>query len=587
VLRAARGGCSCVDLLQIDTLLSLQPDRNKLASRLAALLAGVDSLQLNGESRVPISRWRADARAAAFHLSDPHGRPLLVALVGGTGTGKSTVLNRLLGQSVSASSFKRTFTAGGVAIVSAESQIPEQWLDLPVLESAESPARGQPEALTRVTLDHPLTRKLVLIDTPDLDGDKAEHHAQADRIFRWVDAVVFLVTPEKYQMTELLPYYRLAHRYQIQSIFVMNKCEQPEALEDYAQMLTDQQHSGATIHAIPRDDSAYHPPAGKDLGALRDTLHNLRHIDPSLGAEGSAGRVADLVDRFKDQILTPIRKRRRDCDELIATLRAMESTAPGVDVNPITQQLQRRLQQRSVLYLMGPGRILDRVRQAPSLVARLPRTTWDLISGKAPKNVDPPTSADTSVPDFAATLTDQFRVLQSRIDDALQSHRASATWLAAGALPEHRIDPSSAGMIADEELQDLRAWLENKWNATPRDTMLLMKLLKHVPGGASLTKWSESAPYLLAIVVATHHAFFGHIDLIILGGYSLVTWLTQRASDEVAGQVRRTNRIIQDRFTRLAHEQIEQTCAAIDRSTPTTKSLDEVEHKAHALAEAL
>ena len=64
--------------------------------------------------------------------------------------------------------------------------------------------------------------------------------------------------------------------------------------------------------------------------------------------------------------------------------------------------------------------------------------------------------------------------------------------------------------------------------------MLLQKLLKHLPGGEKLTQWSEAAPYLLTIVVATHHAFFGHIDLMILGGYTLATWLTERLSNEVA-----------------------------------------------------
>ena len=42
-------------------------------------------------------------------------------------------------------------------------------------------------------------------------------------------------------------------------------------------------------------------------------------------------------------------------------VRSMETPQTGVDVNPITRQLARRLQQRSILYLIGPGRVLDRV----------------------------------------------------------------------------------------------------------------------------------------------------------------------------------------------------------------------------------
>jgi hypothetical protein len=48
-----------------------------------------------------------------------------------------------------------------------------------------------------------VTRFATLVTRPDLDGDQPAHHAQADRAFRWAEAIVFLVTPEKYQMTEL------------------------------------------------------------------------------------------------------------------------------------------------------------------------------------------------------------------------------------------------------------------------------------------------------------------------------------------------------------------------------------------------
>ena len=107
-------------------------------------------------------------------------------------------------------------------------------------------------------------------------------------------------------------------------------------------------------------------------------------------------------------------------------------------------------------------------------------------------------------------------------------------------LATSKIDPSTAGKIADNQIADLKNWLESRWNATPRDTAILKKLLSIVPGGDKLTKWSEAAPYLLTIIVVTHHAFFGHIDLLVLGGYSLATWLTERLSNEVASRTSNT-----------------------------------------------
>ena len=56
---------------------------------------------------------------------------MITAILGGTGTGKSTLVNRLLDANLSAASFRRTFTAGPVAIVAATSSLPVGWLGVP------------------------------------------------------------------------------------------------------------------------------------------------------------------------------------------------------------------------------------------------------------------------------------------------------------------------------------------------------------------------------------------------------------------------------------------------------------------------
>src|SRR4029434_10881376 len=64
----------------------------------------------------PIERWRSDAKALQFHLRPRGNHSLLLCVLGGTGAGKSTVVNRLLNMNASATSFRRTFTSGAVAI---------------------------------------------------------------------------------------------------------------------------------------------------------------------------------------------------------------------------------------------------------------------------------------------------------------------------------------------------------------------------------------------------------------------------------------------------------------------------------------
>ena len=565
---------------------SLDASLNALDQQLATLRAGG-----GGGVTTAIDRFRADAAALRFHLRDPGDRAPIIAIFGGTGTGKSTMLNRLLGSDVSAASFRRTYTAGAIAVTARLGNLPPDWLGVAhhTVDADKRPARGEMDRLLVVVHDAELTQRATLVDTPDLDGDQPLHHAQADRAFRWAEAAVFLVTPEKYQMTELVPYYRLAKRYGLPTFHVMNKVEQQQVVEDYQARLGEGRGNAfgrPNVFSIPRDDANFEPPREASLDALRGALATLTRPAAAARQEAARHRAADLFDRFQDQILAPLAADRREVDRIVAMVRAMEAPPIGVDVNPITRQLARRLQQRSILYLIGPGRIIDRVRQVPSLLARLPRTTWDLfMKGKADLGVGDDEKIPRDVPDFQALLAEQLAVVQSRIDDVVRSAPAGQRWIDQDAASYNtmKIESARASAIAADELEQLKRWLETRWNATPRDTALLQKMLKHVPGADKLTQWSEAAPYLLTIVVATHHAFFGHIDLMILGGYSLATWLTERLSNEVASRTRQANRSINDRFERLAHEQIERAVAWLETRAPTSAALEKLRRSAEAL----
>jgi hypothetical protein len=240
-----------------------------------------------------------------------------------------------------------------------------------------------------------------------------------------------------------------------------------------------------------------------------------------------------------------------------------------------------------VLYLMGPGRMLDRVRQVPGLLARLPRTAWDLVRhGQVSSGNGDALAGDlakSNALDFHALLADQMRIVQAKIQDIADNVPSIDHAPLRGIL----IDPNDAGAIADEELAKLHDWLTAKWNATPRDTALLTKVIKHLPGGEKLTKWSEAAPYVLAAVVATHHAFFGPVDLMVIGGWSLATWITEKLSNEVASHARATNVAINRRFALLAHQQINRACDWMNIKAPPTKSLDELQRLGDRVSELL
>jgi hypothetical protein len=83
--------------------------------------------------------------------------------------------------------------------------------------------------------------------------------------------------------------------------------------------------------------------------------------------------------------------------------------------------------------------------------------------------------------------------------------------------------------------------------------------------------------------VATHHAFFGHIDLMILGGWTLATWLTERLSNEVAARTRKANVRIAARFAELAQRQIDRACDWIDSRVPCENDLKQLQQSAEEM----
>lgn len=554
---------------------------------LGRLRVAFDSIDGSEEWLGTVWRLAGDLEAGIFHANAPgDDRPILLAMLGGTGTGKSTLANRLCGVpdgKLTATSFRRTFTSGPVAVVGDPHDIPPNWLGVPhekIEDQSQLPARGVGDSLITIVQPHALDDSTVLIDTPDLDGDTPEHHRQADRVFRWAEAILFVTTPEKYQMTELLAYYRLAARYGVPALFVMNKVDAIEAPDDWQRQLSESGIEVGAVYVVMRDDSGLIAPPQRNLAALSTALQELERPSPQQRQEGVAARSLDAAGRIQDQLVSPLLQLRANIEQARSRVQALVRPEAGVNVHPLTRHLQRRLQQQSVLYLMGPGRILDRVRSVPSLVARLPRHTWDLVTRGRTGSADPSESPEglSAAPDFRGEMMDAMAVVHSRVEDILHDSGLSSD---AG---RWKIDPIEAGDIATRELDDLKRWLEERWNAKPRDTRMLQKMVQTLPGARHLPKLSEAAPYLLAGVCATTNALVGPVDIAVLSGYSLVVWLGERMSNEVAARTRETNRKVAEGFSELCDRQVARVVQRLDHMAPPRQLIERLGDAAERLA---
>ncbi|WP_262058091.1 YfjP family GTPase [Streptomyces sp. STR69] len=159
-----------------------------LRSRLDALreLVGLSRTRLDSGTLAEAGRV-LDEAAARRRLSGQH---TVVAIAGATGSGKSQLFNALAGVAISETGVRRPTTAAPIAC---------SWSDgaATLIDRIGIPGRLRRRPLQSAEMEAQL-RGLVLVDLPDHDSAAVAHREQVDRVLALVDAVIWVVDPEKY-----------------------------------------------------------------------------------------------------------------------------------------------------------------------------------------------------------------------------------------------------------------------------------------------------------------------------------------------------------------------------------------------------
>ncbi|MFE6283403.1 GTPase [Streptomyces sp. NPDC057877] len=284
-----------------------------LRSRLDAMreLVGLSRARLDGRTLGEAGRV-LDEAAARRRLSGQH---TVVAIAGATGSGKSQLFNALAGVTISETGVRRPTTASPIAC---------SWSDgaASLIDRLGIPGRLRRRPVQSPEAEAQL-RGLVLVDLPDLDSAAVQHREQADRVLALVDAIIWVVDPEKYADAVLHERYLRPMAGHAEVMFVvLNQIDRlpgeatEQVLDDLRRLLDEDGialgeygEPGATVLAL----SAL---TGDGLGELREALGQFvaergaaaRRISADLDAAAvrlwpvyATGRRTGLSERARDE----------------------------------------------------------------------------------------------------------------------------------------------------------------------------------------------------------------------------------------------------------------------------------------------
>ena len=285
---------------------------------------------------------------------------LVVAVTGGTNTGKSVIFNHLAGENASASDVRAAGTKHPVCLLPADFDADEllgryfETFEHHRWQQAQDPLKASAEHRLFWNIGKNVPSRLLLVDTPDIDSDAEVNWDRARDIRQVADLLIAVLTSQKYNDAAVKQYFREAVEAGKPVILVWNMAYDEQYRDVWPEWVSQfRAETGVTplaVFATPHDRKAVETLTLKvyDLGLegrgiiptndtvatdsaeafpvvpLRDYLNTIRFDELKMQALLGAVRRLDAENEGIGDYLGQIEKAVRDFDAAARTIRSRE-----------------------------------------------------------------------------------------------------------------------------------------------------------------------------------------------------------------------------------------------------------------------